>query len=506
VPLVLMGVQVANFSGSLLKTQTLSNLGLATQVEAERVERQVSSAEQGLDDLATSTELNQLILQQNDSNSIALSNDELETKVKDELDKLKDSGLIGIAIRVAGGTTHQSGSLQAQTELTANLITVEDDLLIGDVFFVEGLPRMAIIRHVGTSGLGATIITEWSLLELLGEGLDPTSFGDGAEVMVLVPQIDGSQRVVYSSDPGRVNDATSITGNPVVGAPVVIETDGFDGRSVVQSTARVSRPSWLTVIEANPDTLFTKLDTIRLLQVAVFVGAGLVIIAVVAFSLRTFVLRLGRVTALAEAVADGDLTVRTGDDRLDELGRLSMAFDDMAEALAQDIARRERVEAQLAYQATHDSLTGLPNRQQLIAELDRLLVESEDLVSVLFVDLDGFKQVNDRLGHGAGDELLVRVSDRLRGVLRPTDFVARLGGDEFVVVLRGLGLMDAERMAERIVSALELPFIVTDDECSISASIGVSSANDERSSERLIKEADIAMYRARRSVRDEPSG
>ncbi|MFT7601999.1 MAG: HAMP domain-containing protein, partial [Acidimicrobiales bacterium] len=338
VPLVLMGVQVANFSGSLLKTQTLSNLGLATQVEAERVERQVSSAEQGLDDLATSTELNQLILQQNDSNSIALSNDELETKVKDELDKLKDSGLIGIAIRVAGGTTHQSGSLQAQTELTANLITVEDDLLIGDVFFVEGLPRMAIIRHVGTSGLGATIITEWSLLELFGEGLDPTSFGDGAEVMVLVPQIDGSQRVVYSSDPGRVNDATSITGNPVVGAPVVIETDGFDGRSVVQSTARVSRPSWLTVIEANPDTLFTKLDTIRLLQVAVFVGAGLVIIAVVAFSLRTFVLRLGRVTALAEAVADGDLTVRTGDDRLDELGRLSMAFDDMAEALAQDIA------------------------------------------------------------------------------------------------------------------------------------------------------------------------
>ncbi len=202
-------------------------------------------------------------------------------------------------------------------------------------------------------------------------------------------------------------------------------------------------------------------------------------------------------TALAEAVADGDLTVRTGDERFDELGRLSMAFDDMTEALAQDIARRERVEAQLAYQATHDSLTGLPNRQQLVAELDQMLLSDVDLLSVLFVDLDGFKQVNDRYGHGAGDELLIRVAERLRDVLRPADFLARLGGDEFVIVLHGLGILEAERLASRVVAALELPFIVSDVEVAISASIGVSSGDHERSGERLIKEADIAMYRAK---------
>ncbi|MEZ5342149.1 MAG: EAL domain-containing protein [Acidimicrobiales bacterium] len=220
-------------------------------------------------------------------------------------------------------------------------------------------------------------------------------------------------------------------------------------------------------------------------------------LAVVAFAFRSFARRLERMTRLAEAVAAGDLSVRTGDDRLDELGRLSNAFDDMTQALSVDIARRERVEAQLAYQATHDSLTGLPNRQNLVAELETILRGSDEPVSALFIDLDGFKEVNDRLGHAAGDELLKRVGDRLRDVLRPGDFVARLGGDEFVILLRGLGLIEADRTASRVVGALELPFIVLDEEASISASIGVSSTDSERSAERLLKEADIAMYQAK---------
>lgn len=501
IPLVLLGIQVANFSGRLVRDQLLDNVGLVAQVEAERVSGRLEDAAGSLDKLATSTALNQLIIQQNDSNTIAGSNVELQRTVDGELDNLKQGGLRGLEIRIAGGTSNRAGVISSQTDLEANLVEKGEDRRTGSVFFIDGRPYVSIVRVVGTgttrSGLGASIVSEWDLLEVLGDGLELESFGEGTEMMLLMPQPDGTFRVVTSSDLARVSTSTTLIGQPVVGEALVLETEGYGGRDVVQAAARVEDPIWITVIEADPDRLFAPLDAIRIVQIAVFVGAGLVLLLVVAFSLRSFVRRLARVTALAEAVADGDLTVRTGEYRLDELGRLAMAFDDMAGALAQDIARREQVEAQLAYSATHDALTGLPNRPQLVAELDRLLVESEELISVLFVDLDGFKAVNDRLGHGAGDELLVRVSDRLRGVLRPSDFVARLGGDEFVVVLRGLGLLEAERMAERIVSALELPFIVTNDECQISASIGVSSANEDRSPERLIKEADIAMYRAK---------
>ena len=512
-PLLFLGIQVANYSGSLVKDQTLNNLGLVSQVEARRVQGNVESVSEETRSILTSDSVAQLLANQSDANQIAGSNDQLRQQLAQRAVELEPLGLIGLELQVAGGTTERAGIPMSSQTQQLRLAMGSDELVIAPIYFVEGQPRLAIARRLitvgeeersgapiaataGSSGvgIGATLVSEWDLLEVLGVGLDADELG---ETMILAPNEDGSHTVIFSTAESRLGEVMNLVGNPSVDQSVVNEVKGFNGEDAVQASARVEGLKWVAVLEADPDQLFRDLDRIRILQAAVFVGAGLVVIGVLVAALRSFVRRLAEVTVLAEAIADGDLTVRTGDTRFDELGRLSMAFDDMAEALAHDIARRERVEAQLAYQATHDALTGLPNRQQLVEELDRMLVDSEELVSVLFVDLDGFKAVNDRLGHGAGDELLVRVGDRLKSVLRQQDFVARLGGDEFVVVLRGLGLLEAERMAERIVAALELPFIVSDDECQVSASIGVSSANDERSSERLMKEADIAMYRAK---------
>lgn len=527
-PLLFLGIQVANYSGSLVKNQTLNNLGLVSQVEARRVQGNVESITDDMDVVLRSNSVTQALLNQSDANQVAGSNEQIRLLLAETAVEFEPQGMIGIELQVAGGTTERAGVSLSQPTRSVGVALGTNELVIAPVYFVEGQPRLAIAQRLLTAaeqaslnasslnanglnatglnagdgtqtsssglGIGATLITEWDLLEVLGTGLDADELG---ETMILEAREDGSHQIIFSTAESRLGDLMTLTGNPSVGESAVHEVAGFDGDPAIQASARVDRLKWITVLEADPDQIFQDLDRIRILQAAVFVGAGLVIIGVLVAALRSFVRRLATVTDLAEAIADGDLTVRTGDNRLDELGRLSMAFDDMAEALAHDIARRERVEAQLAYQATHDALTGLPNRQQLVEELDRMLVDSEELVSVLFVDLDGFKAVNDRLGHGAGDELLVRVGDRLKSVLRQGDFVARLGGDEFVVVLRGLGLLEAERMAERIVAALELPFIVTDDECNVSASIGVSSANDERSSERLMKEADIAMYRAK---------
>ena len=154
---------------------------------------------------------------------------------------------------------------------------------------------------------------------------------------------------------------------------------------------------------------------------------------------------------------------------------------------------RKRIEAALAHRALHDELTGLPNRalffDRLRLSLSRLR-RTQTCLAVLFLDLDGFKGVNDAFGHAAGDQFLVEVAHRLRGVLRGGDTAARLGGDEFVVLCEDVaGITEARGIAERVVS--EVPGGV---------SVGVALAVDgTEDAEALIRTADAAMYVVKRS-------
>lgn len=176
---------------------------------------------------------------------------------------------------------------------------------------------------------------------------------------------------------------------------------------------------------------------------------------------------------------------------------------------------RERAEAELAHRASHDQLTGLANRWLLRAELDRRLsghapdaATGQQPVSALttfYVDLDGFKQVNDAHGHDAGDAVLRAVSDRLRQVTRGDDTVARAGGDEFVVICPGLSGSQAEALARRISTAVTEPIPWADLTLTVSASIGysrvdlavTSPATDRPDAEALLRASDQAMYRAK---------
>jgi diguanylate cyclase (GGDEF)-like protein/PAS domain S-box-containing protein len=174
-------------------------------------------------------------------------------------------------------------------------------------------------------------------------------------------------------------------------------------------------------------------------------------------------------------------------------------------ASARDITERKELEGRLAYQAFHDPLTGLPNRALFLDRLGHALDaagRSEDSVALLFLDLDNFKVVNDSLGHGAGDELLVAVGSRLQGCVRPGDTVARLGGDEFTVLLERIpGTGEAERVVERIMDALAVPFEVSGSEVVVTASVGVvpDARRRGRGPADLLREADLAMYRAKES-------
>ena len=166
---------------------------------------------------------------------------------------------------------------------------------------------------------------------------------------------------------------------------------------------------------------------------------------------------------------------------------------------------RSQAKSELAHQALHDALTGLPNRTLLMERLDLAvarLERDEDCAALVFVDLDRFKVVNDSLGHQVGDQLLVEVAKRLRRSLRRADLVARFGGDEFVVLLDGLpSPVEVAAVADQLLAVFDEPFASTAGEHWLSASAGVTLLDSTTTADRLLAHADTAMYRAKEAGR-----
>jgi diguanylate cyclase (GGDEF)-like protein/PAS domain S-box-containing protein len=171
-----------------------------------------------------------------------------------------------------------------------------------------------------------------------------------------------------------------------------------------------------------------------------------------------------------------------------------------------DITERKRHEQQLAHQATHDTLTGLANRTILNDRIGLLIeraAREKSVVALLLLDLDRFKEINDSLGHGAGDELLRGMAVRLTDLMRDSDTVARLGGDEFVILAEMEVADNAIPVAQRVLDAMSRPFSISGREIFIGASIGISLyPRDGDCGEDLLKNADVAMYRAKKRGRN----
>jgi diguanylate cyclase (GGDEF)-like protein len=188
----------------------------------------------------------------------------------------------------------------------------------------------------------------------------------------------------------------------------------------------------------------------------------------------------------------------------EEVAQLVVGFNGMLSELQRSEQANREAEAKLQRQALTDELTRLPNRRHLSDHLSQSLAAAKrdnSLLALLYIDLDGFKLVNDGLGHSTGDVLLVQVAERLSSRLRKSDTLARIGGDEFTVILKGIKKKDeAQTVAESLLKALKPPFHVEGQDITIGASIGISTfpdhANDEMD---LLQQADSAMYVAKRS-------
>ncbi|MDD5051638.1 MAG: EAL domain-containing protein [Sulfuricurvum sp.] len=185
----------------------------------------------------------------------------------------------------------------------------------------------------------------------------------------------------------------------------------------------------------------------------------------------------------------------------DANGNVSMLL-----GITRDVTERKENEKRIHYLANFDGLTGLPNRSQLDTRIKDLLSLSKRHhrdMSVMFLDLDHFKDINDSLGHSIGDHLLVKVAKSLESVLREEDTIARLGGDEFIILLPNISMNGAAKVAQKMLDTLKKSFHIQGHELSISGSIGIAFfPNDGNDFETLYKNADTAMYRAKQDGRN----
>lgn len=175
-------------------------------------------------------------------------------------------------------------------------------------------------------------------------------------------------------------------------------------------------------------------------------------------------------------------------------------------AIQEDISDKKRTEERIKYLAHYDSLTGLPNRA-LLDELARyalsLAERSHDSLAVIFFDLDHFKNINDSLGHSVGDIMLVELSKRLVAAMRENDTISRLGGDEFILLLTGVDEHKVEQVAQKLMQVVNAPFRIGEYDLNVTASMGIAIyPNDGRDLETLSRNADAAMYRAKREGRN----
>jgi diguanylate cyclase (GGDEF)-like protein/PAS domain S-box-containing protein len=192
---------------------------------------------------------------------------------------------------------------------------------------------------------------------------------------------------------------------------------------------------------------------------------------------------------------------------VDVIGRTLKGDPDMPAVVIslRDIGGRRALEAELQRQAFTDPLTGMPNRTLFRERLEQAVANSGDRpVTLLLLDLDDFKLINDNLGHSAGDELLTTIADRLRAQVRPGDMLARLGGDEFAILMEDLAPEDAAALATRLLAVVREPIRLASRDVVGTLSLGIASAtaDDGITGEQLLGNADLAMYAAKRAGRN----
>lgn len=286
--------------------------------------------------------------------------------------------------------------------------------------------------------------------------------------------------------------------------------EGFRGSGITRnakgveelaSIVSVPGTGWFVVARLPTAEAFAPVRRAQDVVIRHSVTALLLVLLVVGFMVRVMLGPLKNAAALADGMTHGEIPLRPLPVvRDDEVGRLTTAFNQLLDKLTRSQVKLERM-------AHHDELTGLPNRALLADRMHQGLARARRnglRIAVLYLDLDGFKPINDSLGHSVGDQALVEVARRLSGVLRQSDTLARVGGDEFVLLVTDLTRDDEGHLAalaSRCIDTLAPPLVLQGVPCTLGVSIGIALNEADDEAEAVLLAADRAMYEAKEAGR-----
>ncbi|MBS0356378.1 MAG: diguanylate cyclase [Proteobacteria bacterium] len=348
--------------------------------------------------------------------------------------------------------------------------------------------------------VGVTALTAPDFLDRINQG----RIGETGGFLLISP---ADKLFVAASDPDLLLKPTPSPGVNLLHDRAMAGFRGsgvtMNAKGVEELSAMASVPStgWFVVARLPTAEAFAPIRRIKDNVVRYSVAAMAIVLLAAGLFMRVTLRPLYRAAHLAERMTQDEIPLKPLPVvRDDEVGHLTKAFNRLLDKLAGS-------QAELRRMAHHDGLTGLPNRMLLDDRMRQALARASrhgTQVAALFLDLDGFKPINDRLGHEAGDLALVEVAQRLSAVLRQSDTLARVGGDEFVMLAADLG-EDAEvgaaALATRCIEALSLPLTIKGGPCRLGVSVGIAISGGASTPEAMLLAADQAMYMAKEQGR-----
>lgn len=415
-----------------------------------------------------------------------------------------------------GETIGQSAGFSWESPYDTGLlkkVVLTGQCLFGNAFLTpNGDQRVGLVTAIKTEQgeVIGVLKLELALEPILGLVLEHETYGETTEshVAQMTPAGDAQfitllrfkrdaafDLVIPSQRNLPINQSLQAYGGRLVRAR------DYRGEMSILAIETIPRTGWGLVVKKDLTEAEAPVKEIQkvLLAAAVFAALAL-FIGWLAF-LRPLGKRIDNAAKAADRIASGDYSKAIADSRLDEIGEMSRSIDRLARDLFAGNELRAVAEKQLMYQATHDELTQVLNRKQ-INELIRyhLVPRGGVTSSVLFLDLDGFKAINDGFGHSTGDEILKVVARRLAQAA-PAGYVARWGGDEFVVLLPGMKAQQAREMSDFARAVLRVPIMVDGQPHTVHASIGVASSDSKYRAEQVLNIADARMF-AKKQSRD----
>lgn len=345
---------------------------------------------------------------------------------------------------------------------------------------------------------GVTALNAPGFLDLVQTG----AVGKTGSLLLVSPR---DQLFVTASDPAMRLQATPPPGTNPLHDQAMVNWSGTGvtrnarGVEELSAVARIPSANWFLVARTPTAEAFALVSRLMQAQVEASIKAGAGLMVVLVLLLGYLFKPLKQASAQMRAMARGNTALeRLPVTRHDEIGDMVKSFNELVDKLQQS-------ESRMRHLAHHDPLTGLPNRmafQQSLGQCVALADRQRGSLGLLFIDLDGFKAVNDTFGHEVGDQVLQQVAQRLRDCVRTSDIVGRLGGDEFVVLLTDHPTAEgAALIARKIIAATESPFVLDPQrQAQIGASVGMAMyPQDAKTADALLLVADTAMYVSKRS-------